>query len=334
MRCKPLPLIMAFAVVIMTATTFASEHPVKIRTLFNIEQAFCDIKTNGVTGFDNRDSAFHGRGGGISSTNSLLLMENGENEISLEIGALGWFSPKVKTLTEQRRFGKESGCSLDVVNFDKENNKKTLSSIKVHINSQGEPVASPDDVHPIIRSKIITQQVVAGHIDPDYFSEYYYPKDMEVYQFVQKITVSDLPDWAWVKAEEFTGSDIQIQKLKVAYNEFAEAINNHDRVRLEGVNDIALDAWSKTTGESRSDILFSHFTKEEIEEKKITILPIKWEDYDVIVMNKRRMIRMYNKSKPTYSPLTFRYIDENGEEHMASYAPIFSLINGKFVPVI
>ncbi|WP_330986256.1 MULTISPECIES: hypothetical protein [Enterobacterales] len=318
----------------MTVTTFASETHVKIRTLFNIEQAFCDIKTNGVTGFDNRDSAFHGRGGGISSTNSLLLMENGENEISLEIGALGWFSPEVKTLAERRRFGKESGCSLDVVNFDKENNKQTISSIKVHINSQGEPVASPDDVHPVIRSKIIAQQIISGHIDPGYFSEYYYPKGMEVYQFVQKVTVSGLPEWAWVNSEKYTGSAVQLQKLKAAYNDFAEAINSHDRKELERVNDIALDAWSKTTGESREDIFFSLYPKEDIEEMKITILPIKWEDYDVIVMNKGRMVQMYNKSDATYSPLTFKYRDGNGGKHMDCYAPIFSLINGKYVPVI
>ncbi|WP_330986292.1 MULTISPECIES: hypothetical protein [Enterobacterales] len=334
MRYKPLFSIMILIGAIMTVTTFASDKYVKIRTLFNIEQAFCDIKTNGVTGFDNRDSAFHGRGGGISSTNSLMLMENGENEISLEMGALGWFSPKVKSLEEKRRFGKDSSCSVDVVSFDKEDNKQLLSSIKVHINSQGEPEASPENVHPIIRSKIIAQQITAGHMDPDYFSEYYYPKNMEIYQFVQKITVSDLPEWAWVKSEEFTGSDIQIQKLKEAYSELAEIINSHDRDKLEEANTIALDAWSKTTGESREDMLFSLYPKEDIEDKKITILPIKWEDYDVIVMNKGRMIRMYNKSKPTYSPLTFRYIDGNGEGHMAYYAPIFSLINGKFVPVI
>lgn len=42
---------------IMTLTALASSTPKKLRSLFNIQQAYCAIKTNGVTGYDNRDSA-------------------------------------------------------------------------------------------------------------------------------------------------------------------------------------------------------------------------------------------------------------------------------------
>lgn len=87
----------------MSLAAFSSNEPQKIRSLFNIQQAYCAIKTNDVTGFDNRKSAWKGRGGGISSTNTLMLVENGENEISLEIGALGWFSDKSLS-PEERSF--------------------------------------------------------------------------------------------------------------------------------------------------------------------------------------------------------------------------------------
>lgn len=336
MRYNPLFLMIILIGAIMTVTTFAfaGEQPVKIRTLFNIEQAFCAIKTNGVTGFDNRTSAFNGRGGGISSTNSLILMENGENEITLEMGALGWFSPKVKTLDEKRQFTKDSGCNVDIVSFDKENNKQIISSIKLHINPQGIPASSPDETHPIIRSKIIAQQITEGHIDSDYFYDNYYPKNMEIYQFSQKIMINGIPKWAWVESEKFTGNDIQMQKLKASYSELAEVINKQDRRKLKEISGVALDAWSKTTGESIEDILFSQYPKEDIEVKKITILPIKWSDYDIKVMNQGRMVKMYNKTNPEYSPLTYKCVDEDGDECLGYFAPIFSLINGKYVPVI
>lgn len=63
------------------------------------------------------------------------------------------------------------------------------------------------------------------------------------------------------------------------------------------------------------------------------MLPIKWENYAIRIMNKGRMVQLYNKSKPIYSPLTFIFIDENGEKLLGYYAPVFSLINGRFVPV-
>jgi len=47
-------------------------------------------------------------------------------------------------------------------------------------------------------------------------------------------------------------------------------------------------------------------------------------------MNKGRMVQLYNKSTPAYSPIIFTY----GDKQMSSYVPVFSLINGKFVPVV
>ncbi|WP_407208833.1 hypothetical protein [Citrobacter sedlakii] len=317
---------------IMSLTVFASSQPQKLRSLFNIQQAYCAIKTNGVTGFSNRDSAWRGRGGGISSTNALMLMENGENEISLEIGALGWFSDKPLSREERGHFDPQSACSLELVRFNGEE-KQTLSSIKVSISPQGLPEAQPDSSHPVTRTRILAEQVTSGHIDPDYFDSTYFPQGMELYRFTQKVTVSGIPDWAWVKAEPFTGSNEQMQKLRAAYSKMAEIINSRDRNRLKAYDKTALKAWSATTGDSEDEILLSQYTKDKLEGGKAWILPIRWEDYDVRIMNKGRMVQFYNKSEPTYSPLTYKYTDKDGEEFMGFYAPVFSLINGRFVPV-
>lgn len=305
----------------------------RLRSLFDIQQAYCSIKTNGVTGYTNRDSAWAGRGGGTSSTNAMLLMENGENIISIEIGALGWFSDQKLSLKEKQTFKPQAQCNLELVRL--EGDKKTsISSIKVSINRHGIPEAQSDSSSPIIQRLISADQSVSGHIEQGYLDETYYPKDMELYQFTKKVIVSGIPEWKWVNATPFNGSAEQMHKLQKAYVHMAEIINSHNRAHLKEFDKIALKAWSMTTGESEDEILLSLYTKEDIEGKRAKIIPIKWEDYSIRVMNNGRMVQLYNKSMPNYSPLRYEYIDEDGDEAMGAYGPIFSLIEGEFVPVI
>ncbi|WP_437434571.1 hypothetical protein [Yokenella regensburgei] len=88
-----------------------------------------------------------------------MLMENGENEISLEIGALGWFSDKSLATEERDHFEPQSACSLELVRFNGQE-KQTLSSIKVTINTQGLPEAQPDSSRTITREKVLAEQTV------------------------------------------------------------------------------------------------------------------------------------------------------------------------------
>jgi len=241
-----------------------------IRSRFNIQDAYCAIKTNGVTGFSNRRSAWIENGdstGAISSTNAMMMMENGENEISLEIGALGWFSDKPASAEARAKFSPEAECSLDVVQ-SVEKDEMTLSSIKVTINDQGIPETQSDSQHPITRKEILAEQAAPNFIDPDYFDETYFPKGMKLFQFTQKVTVTGLPDWVWTRATPFTGSDEQIQKLKAAYMELADIIRSGDRARLKEFDREALKIWSATTHNNEDEILLSLYTKENLEEKK------------------------------------------------------------------
>lgn len=335
MKIKYLVAVVLMTGGIMSAVLYAGDKPQKIRSRFNIQDAYCAIKTNGVTGYSNRRSAWIENGdstGAISSTNAMMLMENGENEISLEMGALGWFYDKPASTEVRARFAPQAECSLDLVRSVNQD-ETTLSSIKVTINPQGVPEAQANTVHPVVRKEILAEQAEPGFIDPDYFDETYFPKGMKVYQFTQKVTVGGLPEWGWTRATPFTGSDEQLQKLKAAYSEMAEIINSGNRARLKAFDSEALKAWSVTTGDSEDVILLSQHPKEELEGGKARILPIRWSDYEVRVMNKGRMVQFYNKSKPTFSPLTYIFIDENGEKLLGYYAPVFSLINGRFIPV-
>lgn len=130
----------------MPVTVKANEPPLKIRSLFNIKSALCNIKTNCVTGMNNRESAHSGSGGGISSTNSLLFLENGINEISIEIGSLDWFSEGNNNKDGKGKFSSNSACKLDLVRF---NGKKQdfITSIDIVINKNGTPEARRNGVN-------------------------------------------------------------------------------------------------------------------------------------------------------------------------------------------
>lgn len=318
----------------MSVMANAKEEVIKIRSLFNIKHSFCAIKTNEVLGMDNRNSAYEGRGGGISSTNALLFLENGENEISLEIGSLQWFSREDMDDSSRERFTPGSGCKLDLVIFGKNTENTTLASINVIADNNGTPELISDVVNNITHKEILAEQVTPGHINPKFFGERYFPNGMKLHKFSKKVIMTGIPGWEWISATPFIGSEDQIKNLQDAYLEIAGIINTHDRARLKKSHSIALSAWARATGEEEDNILLSQYSEQEIEGKKVNIDAIKWDDYAVRVMNKGRLVQFYNKSRPTYSPLTYHYKNEDGKNRMGYYAPMFSLIDGKFVVVI
>lgn len=162
----------------------------------------------------------------------------------------------------------------------------------------------------------------------------FFPKGMELYEFKQKIIIDSVPEWEWVNATPYTNDPAQLEKLRESYIKMAEIINSQSRAQLKQFDSVALKAWSLTTGENEDDILASQYPKDKLEGGKAKIEPINWENYEVRVMNKGRIVQLYNKSTPTFSPLTYYYTNVDGHRTLGYFAPMFSLISGKFIPVI
>ncbi|WP_459609636.1 hypothetical protein [Dickeya oryzae] len=331
---------MVIAGVMMMSTASAAEAPLKIRSVFDINSAFCAIKTNGVLGMDNRDSAAAGRGFGSASTNALLFLENGENDITLEIGALGWFSEEKTPENVRKVFNPNASCNLALTAFKGEQTK-VLSRIHVAINKEGVPFAqtagdkASTTPERITFQKITAQQVEKGHIPSKYFISNYFPDGMELYQFTQKVYLKGLPEWKWTKATAFTGKPEQVQALKLAYIELWQlfAAKNSTAIK-SGLSD-ALHAWSITTGNTADEVYNDYGFDEDFHNSGFEMVPINWSDYELEVMNNQKMVRFVNKSDPTISPISFLEKDSDAKDKSFSgYAPIFSLVNGKFIPVI
>ncbi|WNN50343.1 hypothetical protein RIN58_09715 [Siccibacter colletis] len=323
------------SVLFVSTATFAANGKMRIRSVFDINKSFCAIKTNGVLGMDNRDSALEGEGLGTSSTNALLVLENGINDITLEIGALGWFSGEKKNKEELERFDPDSYCKLALTLFSGED-RKTITRMKVTINNKGIPQVSEEDTdgNKVNVKKILARQVEKGHFDKDYFNENYYPAGMTVYQFTQKVYLKGLPEWRWVKATPFTGKPEQIQALKNAYAELWRLFSAKDNEAIKNNMKYLLNAWATATDSNVDDIYNSHQFVEGFKNKGFRMIPINWNDYQVEVMNKGRLVRFVNKSDPTVYPLSNYFTDDDGDIGIESFTPIFSLVEGTFIPVI
>ncbi|WP_445374452.1 hypothetical protein ACSLVK_20635 [Photorhabdus tasmaniensis] len=333
-------LLLLLGVIIMSSAK-ANEPKLYIRSLFDIQYAFCDIKTNGVTGMDNRDSAQEGRGFGTSSTASMLFLVNGENEISLEFGALGWFSQE--TLSDKARslFNPEAECKLELTAIHGKNSQ-VLTAIEVAMDKNGQPVATVSSNEPkyaavstpVVRHMIQAENIEAGHKDKDYFNIRTFPPNMTLYRFSRNVKISGLPDWEWVKATPYTDTPEQRRQLQQAYMTVWQTYNVKDVNILHDQQKTALKAWAWSTGESEESIFTDQPIHSDIKAKSFKMIPINWNDYTVKIMNRGRMVRLVNKSDPEISPISYYVDDEDGDTVLSTTAPIFSLINGRFVQVI
>ncbi|RRO08984.1 hypothetical protein [Pectobacterium aquaticum] len=325
--------------VMMMSTANAADEPLRIRSVFDINSAFCAIKTNGVLGMDNRDSAVAGRGFGTSSTNALLALENGENELTVEIGALGWFSKENIDNEARKVFKPDAGCKVALTAFKGEQSK-VLSQLTIAIGKDGLPyVQSGGDAdtaktEKVTVRKITAQQVEMGHLSSDYLIDNYFPAGMELYQFTQKVYLKSLPEWKWTKATPFTGKPEQIQALKIAYLDLWHLLAEKNDIEIKRYLNESLKAWAMTTGDSIDNVYKSNTFVDDLKNHEFKMININWNDYEFEVMNDNRMVRFINKSDPSFSPLIYFIVNESGDKRLRGYSPIFSFIDGKFIPVI
>lgn len=323
----------------MMSTANAANEPLRIRSVFDINSAFCAIKTNGVLGMDNRDSAVAGRGFGTSSTNALLFLENGENEITVEVGALGWFSQEIVGDNERTAFKPDAGCKVALTAFKGEQST-VLNQLNIAIGKDGIPYAQLDGeadaakTEKVSVKKILAQQVEMGHFPSNYLIDNYFPVGMDLYQFTKKVHLKNLPEWKWTKATPFTGKTEQIQALKIAYLDLWHLLAEKNDVEIKKYLNESLQAWAITTGSSTDEIYNDRSFKNDFKSKSFKMRSINWNNYQIEIANKGRMVRFVNKSDPTISPLSYTFKDDDGDNSVGYFSPIFSYIDGRFIPVI
>ncbi|MGL4860769.1 MAG: hypothetical protein ACRC5A_13785 [Enterobacteriaceae bacterium] len=218
---------------------YSADNKVFYRSLFDIQDAYCSIKTNGVVGQDNTDSAAEGRGYGTGSTAAMLLMQNGENKISVEIASVSWFK---KESTNKSAFSPDAYCNLKLMKYSKQGSQE-ISTINIKINNDGQPVIVPAD------PSVIEQQRIADKIQPGFIPEHFYypelyPEGMKLYEFTRIINVNGLPQWEWIKATPYTDTAEQRKLLQQAYQEVWTALQHKDINKLRNLFSVSSHAFA------------------------------------------------------------------------------------------
>ncbi|MEH0874773.1 hypothetical protein QM999_08580 [Pectobacterium cacticida] len=330
---------LVFLGLVAIATANAAEEPLRIRSVFDIHSAFCAIKTNGVIGLDNRHSAVAGRGFGTASTNALMMLENGENEITVEIGALDWFLPGNDSDNAHKAFAPDARCKVALTAF-KGKETSVLTQFTIAIGQDGIPYvqsggeAEPGKMGKVTVKKIRAQQVEKGHIPSDYFRENNFPAGMELYQFTQKIYLKSIPEWKWTTATPFTGTPEQVHALQMAYIELWQLFAEKNQAAIKAYLRESLQAWSVTTGESVDEIYQNEVFSNALKDPTFKMIVINWNDFEIEELNNGKMVRFINKSNPKYSPISYFIGESEDVKRIGYFSPIFSLINGRFIPVI
>ncbi|MBA0218241.1 hypothetical protein H4F33_08690 [Pectobacterium brasiliense] len=325
--------------VMMMSTANAAEEPLRIRSVFDINSAFCAIKTNGVIGLDNRRSAVAGRGFGTSSTNALMVLESGENEITVEIGALGWFSKEAISDDARKAFKPDARCKVALTAFKGEQSK-VLSQLTIAIGQDGIPYvqsgaeADSAKTEKVTVRKITAQQVEKGHIPDDYFRENNFPVGMELYQFTKKVHLKNIPEWKWTRATPFTGKSEQIQALKIAYLDLWHLFAEKNNQKIKKYLNESLQTWAVTTGDSVDEIYRNEIFYEDLKDSSFKMINIDWGDYEIEILNKGRMVRFINKSNPKFSPISYFIGSDEDTKQIGYFSPLFSFVDGRFIPVI
>lgn len=317
---------------LMMSNATAANVTERIRSVFDINYSYCAIITNGVLGIDNRDSSVAGRGFGTASTNAMIFMENGQNDITVQMGALGWFDEHNRDSDEYKKFNSEAYCKLELTLFQGKLHK-SIAKINVGINSDGYPYEKSGDSN-VFTEKVMAPQVEEGYVSDEYFNKSYFPKNMELYQFTKKIALKGLPEWKWVKAEPFISSSSQIMALQGAYVNMWKFFATKDNAAIKELLKESSYAWSVTTGNSIDDVYDNENFVDHLKEPSFEMQPINWGDYKIVTYNKGRLVRFVNKSQPDLSPISYYLKDERGEKELFFFSPIFSIVNGKIIPVI
>lgn len=318
----------------------AKERNIEIRTAIDSKYLFCEVKTNRVPGYDNRASALRGDGAGTTSTNSYIAMSNGVNELTVEVGALDWFAENAAELENKESFNPAAYCKAVMTLVDYDNGQTVnLATLDIRINEQGLPEAYlngvPDKTvvfnkttsHPTER--ITKNKATSGNVTPRA-----YPDNMTLYQFTKSFTVSGLPDWQWVHSEPYTGSPEQIALLKEAYSELWLALKNKDIKKVRKIHTPAAESWAVTTQSTAEEILDSQRYNTIYDEKNTEMKTIDWDNFYIIPMNNGKMVRMVYKETLRFSPVGVSYVNGKGNQSSYFFSPIFSLVNGKYIPVI
>ncbi|PSH11094.1 hypothetical protein B7R74_22130 [Yersinia pseudotuberculosis] len=265
---------------------------------FNIYNSLCMTYANDVETFYN----YYNKGPLTSGVNITPFLVNGKNSLSVEVAGLG-------ALEGDETYPADAKCELTITAATSKGETE-VAKIIATADEKDQPtgLTSPDYLgkkggFPVIEAPV---------------------KGSITYKITRDFTVQGLPDWVWSKAVPFEPTIENMAKLRQAYTELAQLILNKDKVGIQRITQISFSEQEAAEG-VKPGSWYDSLDFDKFLPQVFSVDPIKWESFDLVSVNDGRLVKLEHKGNPPTG-----FLDKEGK-YVFSYAPYFSLINGKIV---
>jgi len=271
---------------------------------FKSNRSTCILRVNGMPAIENSIIPSRTMSAGINTT---AFLGNGENDVELLIGPANY--------KDKDSLVPDASCQI-VISKDTKDNSTVVASFKLSVDSNGGFTASES---PNYHAGEFNTEVLEGYTKNK--------KDFGLYKLRSKVIIKGLPKWSWADATPVTEKDIP--KIRKAYSDIWNMMKVRDLDELKKIATVSSEEMAFAEGSTTRMMFASTGFPERVIDKKLTPIPIVWDEYDFLIYANGRLFRLaagYFQN----SPLQFQ--DEN-RETVFVYNPYFSIVNGKVVLV-
>lgn len=271
---------------------------------FASNKSTCLLRVNDFPGGDSTLADLRTVSMGFNTT---AFLENGVNDVELLMGPMDHNNPDT--------LYKESRCEVTFTNEEK-NHSHVLATFRLEVE----------------KNKIISQtQYDSNRADVGNeanFEGYSSEKgDYGLFKIKRKLTLSGLPEWAWVGATPVTDNDLPA--IKAAYESLWRMMSERDIAGLRNISRLSAEELSLAEGVSQEFMFRSNDLARYVEDNTLQPMPIDWKKYRLKTYRGGRLFRM---TVGFFENSPLKMMNAEGKAVYA-WAPYFSMINGEVVLV-
>ncbi|MGV8004241.1 hypothetical protein QPK14_19800 [Photorhabdus temperata subsp. temperata] len=280
---------------------------VKYITYLETNNVLCRLKVNGIYTLSNFGSI---RGTISTGYNVAVILQNGKNVISLDMGPLSARDDKYVYKE------KNAECKVRLVRVTPYESDEVTNIITSVADKNG--TLEPDSTQSVNFNIDTTQS--SRITTKEYPDEFYYHTE-------RTVTLNDLPVWAWTTATPLPETATSTELVKKAYEDIWQIMKNKDLVALQSAAKLMLYEHAQANDSTEQNYFDSYGFKQDFD-NGYQAVPINWSKYKLVRYMDGRLFR-FEVDKSNNSPLLME--DKNNSENGFTFSPYFSLINGKVV---
>lgn len=291
------------SLLVITPSVADTTKPITYFLSYQSYNTQCVFYVNGVQALQN----YTDKGPLYSGVTVTAYLENGLNTISSDMAALS-------ESEELHTYSADAYCKFDitrrVINDFTEPDSFDLFQL----------VASVDEhLQPIVQQ---LKQSYDKELLPAVVGKL---NGKEWYRVSQQFEVNDIPEWIWTKATPFEATEENMAKLRQAYLEVWQAMQDKNIPLFKELNKISFHENEIASNYPDDEWYYSLDFDEDFDESG-GMKPINWNNYSAVAFNKDRLVKLVDSNGR--SPLIT--LDKQGDP-ISAYNPYFSLIDGKMI---